>query len=150
VVELELVGIRISPQPPSTTPGDAEQVRANRGKGWTLMLLKERDGERFLPVGIGEGEAAAIARAQQGITTPRPMTHDLAARLIGVLGAELNRVVLTAVRDGTFFAEAHLSRGEEPVVVDCRPSDAVAIATLLEAPIFAPDEMLTLAAKESA
>lgn len=116
-----------------------------------VLLLQERGGRRRkLSIFIGGPEAAAIAFALDGVDPPRPLTHDLTCNLIDVLGHSLERVVLTELRDTTFYAEVHLraageaAEGEEPAVTDisARPSDAVALAVRVDAPIFATEELL--------
>lgn len=107
-----------------------------------VVLLQERDGDRALPIWIGRAEADAIAAHLQGIARERPLTHDLAASLVPALGGSLRRVQVTHVHHGTFFAELHLAREKGPVLVDARPSDAIALALRLGAPIFVAESLL--------
>lgn len=107
-----------------------------------VVILQERDGERVLPIWIGPGEASAIAMALAGMKIARPLTHDLAASLIRTLGGSLQRVRITRVKENTYFAELVIRRGEQAFSVDARPSDSIAIALRLKAPIFASDELL--------
>lgn len=107
-----------------------------------VVVLQERDGARVLPIWIGRPEAESIALHLSGVRRERPMTHDLCQALITGLGATLRRVQVTRVHDGTFFAELHLVRGGAPVLVDARPSDAIAIALRVEAPIFVAEALL--------
>lgn len=107
-----------------------------------VVLLQELDGERVLPIWIGKPEAESIALQLGGIKRDRPMTHDLCHAIINGLGATLRRVQVTRVADGTFYAELHLVRGGTPVVVDSRPSDAIAIALRLDAPIYVNEALL--------
>ena len=129
MVELELLGVRV--ELPSNTP---------------VMLLQEREGRRRkLSIFIGGPEAAAIAFALDGVEPPRPMTHDLLCSLLEELDSGLERVVITELRDTTFYADLHLTApegGEDPLVVSARPSDAVAVAVRSAAPIFATEELL--------
>ena len=106
-----------------------------------VIILEEKDGERMLPIWIGRPEAESIAAHLNDIKRERPMTHDLAQSLITALGGLLRRVQVTRVQNGTFFAELHLTRAGQPVVVDARPSDAIAIAIRLQAPIFVSDSL---------
>ncbi len=106
-----------------------------------VVMLQEKDGERVLPIWIGKPEAEAIAAHVNGVPHDRPMTHDLAASLIAGLGALLRRVQVVRVVKGTFHGELHLTRAGSPVVVDARPSDAIAIAVRLDAPIFVADQL---------
>jgi bifunctional DNase/RNase len=101
-----------------------------------VVVLEEKAGSRVLPIWIGRPEAESIAAHLNGVERERPMTHDLAASMVTGLGGVLRRVQVTKVVKGTYHAELHLTRGGAPVVVDSRPSDAIAIALRLEAPIF--------------
>lgn len=112
------------------------------GSNSFVVILQEKDGERILPIWIGRTEAEAIAAHLDGVARERPMTHDLARALIAALGGELRRVNITRVHDGTFYAEMHLLHDQVMQVVDARPSDSIAIAVRLDAPIFAADELL--------
>lgn len=106
-----------------------------------VVMLEEKDGERVLPIWIGKPEAEAIAAHVNSVPHDRPMTHDLAASLIAGLGALLRRVQVVRVVKGTFHGELHLTRAGTSVVVDARPSDAIAIAVRLEAPIFVAEQL---------
>jgi uncharacterized protein len=106
-----------------------------------VVMLQEKDGERVLPIWIGKPEAEAIAAHVNGVPHDRPMTHDLAASLIAGLGALLRRVQVVRVVKGTFHGELHLTRAGTPIVVDARPSDAIAIAVRLNAPIFVAEQL---------
>lgn len=109
-----------------------------------VVILREVDGGRILPIWIGPAEASAIAMEMQGMKAPRPMTHDLLKQVVTGLGAELRRLVIAEVRDNTYYAELHLTRGgDDRFVVDSRPSDGIALALRLHAPIFAADALLT-------
>jgi bifunctional DNase/RNase len=108
-----------------------------------LLLLQETTGShRTLPIYIGPGEAQAIAMAQQGVQTPRPMSHDLMRDLIDELGARVECIVITELRDRTFFAEIRLIAGSQRHSVSARPSDAVALAVRVECPIYAEEELV--------
>lgn len=112
------------------------------GSNSFVVILQEKDGDRILPIWIGRPEAESIAAHLDGVQRERPMTHDLVRSLIIALGGELQSVHVTRVQDGTFFAEMHLLRDGVMEVVDARPSDSIAIAVRLDAPIFAADELL--------
>lgn len=108
-----------------------------------VVLLQEVGGaRRTLPIFIGAPEATAIAFAIQGVATSRPMTHDLFRDVLTSLGITLDRVVITELREGTYYAELHLSTEGRATVVSSRPSDAIALAARLGAPIFAEDELI--------
>src|SRR5438128_11962914 len=103
-----------------------------------IVLLREAEGEqRVLPIFIGAVEATAIAFALQGVVTQRPMTHDLMRDLLQELDVRVDRVVVTELREGTFFAEIELSRNGTQHKVSSRPSDAIALAARLGTPIYA-------------
>jgi bifunctional DNase/RNase len=106
--------------------------------------LKEKDGERRFPIVIGLFEAVAIDRRVRDRKMPRPMTHDLMASLVEALGAKLERVVVADLKNNTFYARLVLSHAgsTEPIEVDARPSDAIALAVHLDAPIYVEDRVL--------
>jgi bifunctional DNase/RNase len=123
---MELVGVRV--EIPANTP---------------MVLLQEQDGaHRLLPIYIGSPEAASIHYALEGVEPPRPLTHDLFVTVLGQVGASLTRVVVTEVRDHTYYAELHLIVDDQEQVVSSRPSDAIALAVRCEAPLYAADELL--------
>lgn len=107
-----------------------------------VVILEERAGTRALPIWIGRPEAEAIAAHLNEVKRDRPMTHDLAASLVTGLGGLLRRVQITRVVQGTFIGELHIARAGTSIVVDARPSDAIAIALRLEAPIFVAEPLL--------
>ncbi len=108
-----------------------------------VVILQEKEGERLLPIWIGQPEAESIVMEMNDIHPPRPLTHDLCKRLITGLGGALRRVHITRVQDNTYFAELHIYRGEEVLHVDARPSDSIALALRLSAPIYAQESLLT-------
>jgi len=124
--ELDVLGVRV--EMPTNSP---------------IVLLREREGQRYLPIWIGAPEATAIAYAQQGVEPPRPLTHDLMVNLISSLGHHLQQVHITAMRDGVFYAELVFDDGER--VIESRPSDAIALALRSSTPIWAAEDLLDLA-----
>ena len=125
---LELVGVRV--EVPANTP---------------MVLLREQTGRhRLLPIYIGTPEATSIHYALEGVTPPRPLTHDLFIQTLTELGVRVEQIVVTEMRDHTYFAELHLRRGEggEVTVLSSRPSDAIALAVRVSAPLFASEELL--------
>jgi uncharacterized protein len=114
-------------------------VRVEMPTNQPIVLLKETQGERYLPIWIGPMEATAIAYAQQGLVPVRPLTHDLMRDILEVLDVQLRTVNITALRNGTFFADLIFSNGKE---VSARPSDSIALALRTGATIFAADEIL--------
>jgi bifunctional DNase/RNase len=126
MVEMHLAAVRV--ELPTNTP---------------ILLLQEVEGaHRTLPIYIGAAEATAIAYALQGVVTARPMTHDLMRDLLSELGASVECVVITELRDRTFFAEIRLSLNGRSHEVSARPSDAIALATRLGTTIYAEDALL--------
>ena len=107
-----------------------------------VVILRERGGRRLLPIWIGKPEAESILMEMNGMKRERPLTHDLCKRLILGLGGTLRRVNITRVQQSTYFAEMQLEGPNGVVQIDARPSDSVAIALRLGAPIFAPSSLL--------
>jgi bifunctional DNase/RNase len=107
-----------------------------------VVILREVDGDRLLPIWIGPGEASAIAMELAGIKFSRPLTHDLLNTVVRSLGSELVRVLITRVVDNTYYASLMLQRNGETITIDSRPSDSVALALRASAPIFADVDLL--------
>lgn len=128
VKELDVLGVRV--EMPTNSP---------------IVLLRERDGQRYVPIWIGAPEATAIAYAQQGVEPPRPLTHDLMVSMIQALGRQLEQVRITRLErrpggeGGIFYAELVFDGG---TVLSSRPSDAIALALRTAAPILASEELL--------
>lgn len=125
---------------------DLVGLRQHENIGVPIMLLREPDGEeRILPIFIGKSEALAIALALEGVVSPRPMTHDLMADVVNASGMELVRAEIVDLEDRTFFAEMVFCRkGDEENAfrISSRPSDAIALAIRMDAPVFAVDKVL--------
>ena len=113
-------------------------VRVEMPTNQPIVLLRETDGDRYLPIWIGATEATAIAYVQQGVVPPRPLTHDLLRNVIDALGHTLKEVHITALDGGVFFAEMHLEGG---IVIEARPSDAIALALRAGSSVFVADEI---------
>jgi len=126
LIPMEVIGVRV--EMPSNQP---------------IVLLKEIDGSRFLPIWVGAVEATAIAFAQQGVEPPRPLTHDLMNNLVELLDATLTAVHLTEIKDGIFYATMLLrnSKGGQ-LTISARPSDAIALALRSHSNILATEELL--------
>lgn len=132
LVELELEGVRL--EVPSSVP---------------VMMLRESSGRRrLIPIYIGGPEASAIHYAMEGIVPDRPLTHDLMLSMLGELGHQLDKLVLTEVKDHTYFAELSLDGGE--YTVSCRPSDGVAVAIRAGVQIFAEETLVDEVGREVA
>lgn len=114
----------------------------DRATNTPVVILREEEGERTLPIWIGASEANAIALELQGIRPERPLTHDLMKLLLGGLGAELRRVLISGLRENTYLARLLIYRGAEVFEVDARPSDSIALALRMNAPIFSEEDLL--------
>ncbi|HEY2737216.1 MAG TPA: bifunctional nuclease family protein [Thermoanaerobaculia bacterium] len=101
-----------------------------------IVILRDTESQLFLPIWIGVFEANAIALRIEGVEPPRPLTHDLLRQVLDHLGATVEKIVISDLRESTFFAVIHLRQGELAVPVDARPSDAIALALRANAPIF--------------
>lgn len=118
----------------------------DRSSNTPVVILQEKDGDRVLPIWIGPSEASAIAMELAGVKFSRPLTHDLVKQVIVGLGGELERVLITRVKDNTYYAELEIRQDESVVRVDARPSDSVAVALRLKAPIFTQEDLLGVTA----
>jgi bifunctional DNase/RNase len=107
-----------------------------------IVILKDADDQRTLPIWVGPVEANAIAIQMENITTPRPMTHDLLVRVMADLGATVDRVVVADLSENTFYAQLILRRADGVLVVDARPSDALAVALRTKARVFVSEHVL--------
>ncbi len=127
MIRLSLIGVRV--EVPTNQP---------------IVLLREDGGTRFLPIFIGSPEATAIVYALQGMETPRPMTHDLFKTVLDGLAVKLDKVEITALHDGTFYAEIEIDKDGTKSRISSRPSDAIALAVRFgaEVPIYADEAVL--------
>lgn len=110
--------------------------------GQHVVILKEKQADRYLPIWIGPFEANAIAMKIQGMAPERPVTHDLMTTTFGELGISVSRIVVTSLTEEVFFARLHLRQDGREIDVDSRPSDAIALAVRFECPIFVAPEVL--------
>ncbi|MEI8184463.1 MAG: bifunctional nuclease family protein [Actinomycetes bacterium] len=120
-------------------PVEVMGVRVEMPSNQPIVLLKELDGARYLPIWLGAAEATAIAFAQQEVLPPRPLTHDLFKDVLMQLGAKLNNIYLTELKDGVFYAQLNFEGGP---AISARPSDAIALALRIGAPILASEDLL--------
>ena len=114
-------------------------VRVEMPSNQPIVLLREVEGDRYLPIWIGAAEATAIAYVQQGVVPPRPLTHDLLKDVVGAVGRTLSEVRITRLEEGVFYAELDLGDG---AIVSARPSDAIAVALRTGSPILVEDAVL--------
>jgi bifunctional DNase/RNase len=120
-----------------------EAVRVDIQTNTPVLILKEVDGlGRSLPIYIGPPEAAAIAMFLQGVEPPRPLTHDLIKNLFDLVDLSLEKVVITELRDKIFYAELHIITNQKLLALSARPSDAVAVALRMGAPIYVNDDLI--------
>lgn len=126
---------------PVGTEAFVQQILFDPETGSPVLILREREGKRSMPIWIGMNEARSIAARMDGERPPRPNTHDLAKRLIDRLAGTVRRIVVTRIDAGVYFARIHLSMGDEQFEVDARPSDAIALALRFDAPIFVHESL---------
>jgi bifunctional DNase/RNase len=107
-----------------------------------IVVLKDVGSDAVMPIWVGIFEANAIAIEIEKVSAPRPMTHDLARNLMRHLNAELERIVITEIKDDTFYAVLWLRQGTEPIAIDARPSDAIALALRADCPIFVAEHVM--------
>jgi bifunctional DNase/RNase len=125
-------------------------VRMDPRTSSPVLLLKEESGlRRRLPIWIGLYEAQSIAIGMEAVETPRPNTHDLIGNILGGIQGELHRVVITELRGNTYYAVLEIELNGEKVVIDSRPSDAIAVAVRAGAPVFATEEVLEAAGRRA-
>jgi bifunctional DNase/RNase len=107
-----------------------------------IIILRDKDGQRILPIWVGIFEANAIALQIENVATPRPMTHDLLRNVIADLHGAVQKIVVSDLKDNTFYALIHMTVDGQPVVVDSRPSDAIALALRAHVPIFVEETVI--------
>ena len=134
---------------PTQTRMSVDSIRVSVVNQQQIVILKTEDSERFLPIWIGPFEAQAIAVKLHDLWLPRPMTHDLMSSMIADLGARVERIVVTDIADGTFYARVLLIADGKSIEVDSRPSDAIALALRVDAPIYVEDSVLDEASIDS-
>lgn len=122
------------------------KIKVDETRNEQVIIFREKNGPRYLPVVIGMPEVNAIKLKLSGVVPPRPLTHDLMVQIIDRLGAKLVRVNIDKLEQHTFFAKLIISRnGQEDVTIDARPSDSVALALRAGAPVFASEDVIAQA-----
>ena len=121
---------------------ELSRIIINEESDKQLVVLKEIDGDRGIPIVIGIVEIFAIDRRLKGVEPMRPMTHDLLNTVIEKLGARIEKIVINDLKDHTFYARLFLSMGDREIEIDCRPSDAIALSVAQNAPIWVADHVL--------
>lgn len=119
-----------------------DSIRVSLMNYQRVVILKEKETNRYLPIWIGAAEADAIAVKLQGVSVPRPLTHDLLQSMVGALGARIQSIVVNDLKNDTFFAKIFLAVDGNQMEIDSRPSDAIALAVRAQAPIFAEESVL--------
>ena len=119
-----------------------DSIRVSLMNYQRVVILKEKETSRYLPIWIGAAEADAIAVKLQGTSVQRPLTHDLMQSVINVLGGKVNSIVISDLQKDVFFAKVVLNRDGEQIEIDSRPSDAIALAVRVQAPIYAEEDVL--------
>lgn len=125
-----------------------QSLGLDRSSNTPVVILQELDGERVLPIWIGPGEASAIAMQLADMDFERPLTHDLLVSVLKGMGGTLEKVVISRVEKGTYYAELLVHRNGDVISLDARPSDSIAVALRVDARIFADDELLERTAIE--
>ncbi|MFQ5932581.1 MAG: bifunctional nuclease family protein [Nitrospiraceae bacterium] len=113
-----------------------------------IVLLRDEDQSEMLPIWVGKPEASAISFALEGVTAPRPMTHDLMKSILDAIRAKVISVVISDLKENTYYAKVHLMYEDSEYAIDSRPSDAIALALRTDAPIFANEDVLRKQASE--
>lgn len=121
---------------------EIDSIRANVVNYQRVVILKQKEGDRYIPIWIGPSEAEAIAVRLHDVSVPRPLTHDLLFNMIGQMGGVVDHVVVSRLDHDTFYAVVSINVGERKLEVDARPSDALALAVRAKVPIFAADDVL--------
>ena len=119
-----------------------DSIRVHMPTGSHVVILREKDAERYLPIWIGNSEANAIALRITGITPERPITHDLLVNILGAVDVSVNRIIVTSLSNDVFYARILASSNGRSLDIDARPSDAIAVAVRTGARIFVADEVL--------
>jgi bifunctional DNase/RNase len=123
-------------------------IRGNPSNGQVIVILKEDNGLRILPIVVGEDQALSIHLGYEGVPAPRPLTHDLLAKILQTVETHVEKIVITELREGTYYAEIVLQHSQKTHKIDARPSDAIALALRVEAPIYCHSGLLQQKAEE--
>lgn len=119
-----------------------DSIRVSLMNYQRVVILKEKGSDRYLPIWIGPAEADAIAIKLQDVSVPRPMTHDLLGSIISTLGGDMTHITVCGLESDTFYAKIGLQAEGKALEVDCRPSDAIALAVRAQVPIYVSDDVM--------
>lgn len=121
---------------------ELKRIIINEIQDQQVIMLREVDGDRSFPIVIGIFEATSIDRRVKGVQSPRPLTHDLIASVIDNLGGDIQDIVISELREHTYFAKLRVRKDGELIEVDCRPSDAIALAVTAHVPIYVSEDVI--------
>jgi uncharacterized protein len=121
---------------------ELKRIIINEIQDQQVIMLREVDGDRSFPIVIGIFEATSIDRRVKGVQSPRPLTHDLIASVIDNLGGDIQDIVISELREHTYFAKLRIRKDGELLEVDCRPSDAIALAVTAHVPIYVSEDVI--------
>src|SRR5262245_43280062 len=127
---------------------DLKRIIINEVHDQQVVMLRETEGDRSFPIVIGIFEATSIDRRVRGLPSPRPLTHDLVANVIDQMGGDLQDIYISELREHTYYAKLRIRKDGELVEVDCRPSDAIALAVTAKVPIYVAEEVIVEASGE--
>lgn len=127
---------------------DLKRIIINEVHDQQVVMLRETEGERSFPIVIGIFEATSIDRRVKGLPSPRPLTHDLIANVIDQMGGDLQDIYISELREHTYFAKLRIRKDGELIEIDCRPSDALALAVTAKVPIYVAEDVIVEAAGE--
>lgn len=125
-----------------TVQMELKRIIINEIHDHQVIMLREVDGDRSFPIVIGIFEATSIDRRVKGVNSPRPLTHDLIAAAIDQLGGDFQDVYISELREHTYFARLRIRKDNELIEIDCRPSDAIALAVTAKVPIYVAEDVL--------
>lgn len=127
---------------------DLKRIIINEVHDQQVVMLRETEGERSFPIVIGIFEATSIDRRVRGLPSPRPLTHDLVANVIDQMGGDLQDIYISELREHTYYAKLRIRKDGELVEIDCRPSDAIALAVTAKVPIYVAEDVIEEASGE--
>jgi len=131
-----------------TVQMDLKRIIINEVHDHQMVMLRETEGDRSFPIVIGIFEATSIDRRVRGLPSPRPLTHDLIVNVVDQMGGELQDIYISELREHTYYAKLRIRKDGELVEIDCRPSDAIAVAVTAKVPIYVAEDVIVEASGE--